>query len=117
MGDLGDLVELLRRSPNTRQAYLPVFFPEDTGAHHGERIPCTLGYHFQQREGVLSMWYFLRSCDYTRHFRDDCFLAIGLLDYLIKEVNPNWKRGVFHMVIPSLHMFINDWNAEKGKQA
>ena len=43
-GDLNDVLDLLAREPYTRQAYLPVWFPEDTGAHHGERVPCTLGW-------------------------------------------------------------------------
>jgi hypothetical protein len=40
-GDLNDVVDLLARSPATRQAVLPVWFPEDTGAVHGERVPCS----------------------------------------------------------------------------
>src|SRR5215471_1286216 len=45
-GDLDDVVNLLRRYPQTRQATFPIFFPEDTGAVHGGRVPCTLHYHF-----------------------------------------------------------------------
>ena len=103
----------MKRSPLTRQAYLPVFFPEDTGAHHGERIPCTLGYQFMQRRNQLSIWYFIRSCDFTRHFRDDVYLAIRLLDWMRQEVGLGWGRGDFHMIIASLHMFHNDWLKEK----
>src|SRR5690606_33652416 len=39
LGDYDDLINLLKKYPTTRQAYLPIFFPEDTGTHHGERIP------------------------------------------------------------------------------
>src|SRR5690606_3302482 len=49
-GDLDDVVDLLRRDPLTRQAYFPVWFPEDTGAVHGGRVPCTIGYHFLFRD-------------------------------------------------------------------
>ena len=31
----GDVIDLLEREPFTRQAYLPIWFPEDTGAFHG----------------------------------------------------------------------------------
>ncbi len=39
-GDFGDLVDLMVKEPFTRQAFLPIWFPEDTGTVHGERVPC-----------------------------------------------------------------------------
>ena len=51
IGDLTDVVHLLKREPTTRQAFLPVWFPEDTGSTEGQRVPCTLGYHFIIRNG------------------------------------------------------------------
>jgi hypothetical protein len=85
-GDLDDVVNLLRREPQTRQAYFPIFFPEDTGATHGGRIPCTLGYHFLLRSGLLHCWYEIRSCDAVRHFRDDLYLATRLVQWVIAEL-------------------------------
>ena len=53
-GDLFDLIKILRADPDTRQAYLPVWFPEDLAAAvDGERVPCTLGYHFLSTETKL----------------------------------------------------------------
>ena len=115
-GDLNDVVDLLAREPNTRQAYLPIFFPEDTGAKHGNRVPCTLGYHFIQRNGYLHIHYPIRSCDMYRHFRDDLYLTTRLLLWVLDELrkqDEHWKEikpGFFTMWIGSLHMFINDWN-------
>jgi len=115
-GDLNDLVSLLEREPNTRQAYLPIFFPEDTGAIHGDRIPCSLGYLFTHRSGYLHIHYAIRSCDLYRHFRDDVYMTIRLLFWVLeklKERNPYWKKvkpGIFSMWIGSLHLFINDYN-------
>lgn len=85
-GDLDDVVNLLLREPYTRQAYLPIFFPEDTGAVHGGRIPCTLGYHFMLRNNKLHMWYTIRSCDVVRHFRDDVYLAMRLGLWVLDEL-------------------------------
>lgn len=85
-GDLGDLLQLLDREPQTRQAYLPIFFPEDTGAEHGGRIPCTLGYHFMLRNQKLHLWYDIRSCDAVRHFRDDVYLAVRLCHWVLEEL-------------------------------
>lgn len=85
-GDLDDLVGLLRREPFTRQATLPIFFPEDTGAVHGGRIPCTLHYHFLRRGDQLNLWYPIRSCDAGRHFRDDLYMAVRLCQWVLNEL-------------------------------
>lgn len=85
-GDLEDVVDLLMREPMTRQAYLPIFFPEDTGAVHGGRIPCSLGYHFMLRNDRLHLWYEIRSCDYVRHFKDDVYLAARLLVWMLQRL-------------------------------
>jgi hypothetical protein len=83
-GDLNGVVDLLVRNPHTRQATFPIFFPEDTGAVHGGRIPCTLHYHFLLRGDLLHMWYAIRSCDAVRHFRDDLYMACRLLLWVIQ---------------------------------
>lgn len=109
LGDLSDLVNLLKSQPNTRQAYLPIWFPEDTGATHGGRVPCTLGYHFIIRHGHLHCIYYIRSCDFKRHFRDDIYLAIRLMYWLLAMINiPGVKVGTLTMHITSLHIFANE---------
>jgi len=114
-GDLNDVVELIAKDPLTRQAYMPVFFPEDTGAVHGERIPCSIGYHFMIREDKLHVVYQLRSCDLWRHFRDDLYLTVRLAQWIHDELY--FERGIsvtlgdIHVNISSLHLFINDYHA------
>ena len=123
-GDLDDVVSLLAGDPDTRQAYLPIFFPEDTGAVHGGRIPCTLGYLFQIREDYLHISYYIRSCDYYRHFRDDIYMAVRLvhtiIDYL-KNQDPEQfkylKPGLFDMHIGSLHIFNHEVSKLKKELA
>lgn len=113
-GDLTDVVHHLKNHPLSRQAYLPIWFPEDTGVHHGERVPCTLGYHFIQRSGYLHTVYYIRSCDIVRHFQDDIYLAVRLKLWILDELrklDPAWKKivpGFFTMHITSLHCFKND---------
>lgn len=85
-GDLDDVVNLLYREPGTRQAYLPIYFPEDTGSVHTGRTPCTLGYHFMVRNNQMHLWYTIRSCDVVRHFRDDVYLALRLLKWVLDEL-------------------------------
>ena len=87
-GDLDDVVNLLAKQPTTRQAYLPVFFPEDTGAVHGERIPCSLGYLFLMRENKLNITYYIRSCDFYRHFRDDVYMTARLCQWVLEQLVP-----------------------------
>ena len=60
-GDLDNLIQLLRDNPTTRQAYLPIFFPEDTGNANPGRKPCTLGYHFMIRNNQMLVYYPFRS--------------------------------------------------------
>ena len=122
-GDLDDVIHLLHAQPLTRQAFLPVFFPEDTGAAHGGRIPCTIGYHFMRRGTGFHMWYWIRSCDYYRHFRDDVYMAVRLADHILGRLvnldEENWRDihlGMMHMDVASLHLFINDYRKLFGDQ-
>jgi len=112
-GDLDDVVGRLVKSPLTRQAYLPVWFPEDTGAPAGERVPCTIGYHFMIREGRLHVSYTIRACDFMRHFRDDVYMAIRLGQWVrdrVEEVLSEGAMGMgdLTMHIGSFHIFDGD---------
>jgi hypothetical protein len=116
-GDLLDLVILLLRNPYTRQAYLPVWFPEDlaAAAHHKQRVPCTLGYHFLMTGQRLDITYHIRSCDFMRHFRDDVYMAARLCQWVISHLNDEldggnepWVPGTLVMNIGSLHCFDGD---------
>ena len=115
-GDFQDVVNLMVREPFTRQAFLPIWYPEDTGSVHGERVPCTIGYHFIRRGDWLHVVYYIRSCDFFRHFRDDIYLCARKVFWVIekcKEKDPeNWKNvkpGMLTMHITSLHA----WASEK----
>ena len=109
LGDLNDVIDLLKKDVGTRQAYLPVWFPEDTGVVHGERVPCTLGYHFIVRNGLMHVNYYIRSCDFIRHFRDDIYMTCRLVFHIIDQMGPGTiAPGTFHMHITSLHCFFND---------
>lgn len=117
-GDLGDVVELLKRDPLTRQAYLPIFFPEDTGGNSQKhdvspsiRVPCTLGYHFIRNGPALDCNYFIRSCDVVRHFRNDAYMAARLTQWIVRqlqETNAMVWMGNLTMFISNLHLFKGD---------
>lgn len=123
-GDLEDVINLLQREPHTRQAYVPLWFPEDTGAHADQRVPCTLGYHFMLRQDRLHCFYPIRSCDLLRHFRDDVYMAMRLTQWMIHKCQDGggnaWKAvlpGQLTMFIPSLHVFEGDMPSLKRKYA
>jgi hypothetical protein len=131
-GDLNDVLELLRREPYTRQAYLPIWFPEDTGAHHGERVPCTLGYHFMLRDNKLHCFYPMRSVDLVRYLRDDAYMAGRLVQWILNQLDERsrgrdqapgdseWgivQPGNLTMFMSSLHVFQDEVPALRRKHA
>jgi thymidylate synthase len=114
---LDDLVTILADEPTTRQAFLPVWFPEDLIAiRDGKRVPCTLGYHFIMRGGQLHIVYYLRSCDFVRHMRDDSYMAIRLLLWVLSQCrlaapDKEWDKitpGTLTQHMTSLHCFASD---------
>lgn len=109
VGDLNDVIKQLKVDPGTRQAYLPIWFPEDTGATEGQRVPCTLGYHFIVRDGLLHMTYNMRSCEIYRHFTNDVYMAVRLAEYVAwSAFGPDVTIGQLTMNIVSLHGFVGD---------
>lgn len=108
-GDLHDLMMVLKVNSWSRQAYLPVWFPEDlTASNEGQRVPCTLGYHFMRnpRTGLLDMEYHIRSCDFVRFFKDDIYMAGRLLQHVADRVG--LTVGTLVMNIANLHIFQGD---------
>jgi hypothetical protein len=114
-GDYNDVIDRLVKNPLTRQAYLPIYFPEDNGVPEGERVPCTLGYLFMVRNNQLHLTYYMRSCDFMRHWRDDVYMANRLaidamdqLNYHLSPDHPQITLGDMAMHIGSLHVFEGD---------
>lgn len=105
-GNLASVVKLLERLPQTRQAYLPIWFPEDTGAKRDQRVPCSLGYQFLLRDDHLHCFYFMRSCDLVRHFADDVYLAGRLTQWICDRVNA--LPGLLTMTVTAMHTFRAD---------
>ena len=108
-GDLSDLIEVLHRNSWSRQAYLPVWFPEDlVASNQGQRVPCTLGYHFMRNPTTefLDMEYHIRSCDFVRFFKDDIYMAGRLLQHVADQVGV--MPGALVMNIANLHLFRGD---------
>ena len=114
LGDLDDVIQLLYTNPKTRQAFLPIWFPEDTwAASTGNRVPCTLGYYFWISDNRLYCNYIIRSCDLFRHFRNDIYLTARLMQYIRTKLcflshDNSLGLGKLTMFIFNLHLFKND---------
>ena len=114
IADLNTLIEVLRTQPDTRQAYLPMFFPEDLSASLlGERIPCSLGWNFIVRNNKLHCTYAMRSCDAVRHFHNDIYFANRLALYVAEQAQLDVEMGTLLFISTSLHCFENDRYALK----
>jgi hypothetical protein len=113
-GDYNDVLGRLIKNPLTRQAYLPIYFPEDNGAREGERVPCTLGYLFLIRNNRLHLTYHIRSCDFMRHWRDDVYMGMRLAQQTMDQLNyrldlpSQITLGDMAMHIGSFHVFEGD---------
>lgn len=102
------IVDRLKVDPDSRQLWLSLWDPtRDPDLLGGvSRVPCSLGYAFQVREGKLNMHYVMRSCDFSTHFPNDVYLAIKLLEYVAQVTG--YPVGSFTHTIFSLHIYRKD---------
>ena len=102
------IVNRLKEDPDSRQLWISLWDPtRDPDLLGGiSRVPCSLGYGFQVREGKLNMHYVMRSCDFSTHFPNDVYLAIKLLEY-VAEIT-GYDVGSFTHTIFSLHVYKKD---------
>ena len=106
--NMGKIIEELKRNPDTRQAWLPIFHPGDTGRLGGrKRIPCSLGYNFSIRNGELNLTYIQRSADMVAHLGNDIHLAWMMKTYIANRVGV--KEGYLDHFIFSIHSYKRDW--------
>jgi thymidylate synthase len=102
------IVNEIRLRPNSRQLYLSIWDREKDirGMGGSFRIPCSLGYLFQVRNGQLDITYFMRSCDLKTHMQNDIYLAVKLMMW-VAEIT-YYKPGNFTHYIGSLHVYKKD---------
>lgn len=105
---LRKIIDRLKEDHDSRQLWLsvwdPCIDPDNLGGV--SRVPCSLGYNFQFRDGKLNIHYVMRSCDFSTHFRNDVYLAIKLLEYVAKEAG--LEVGNFTHSMFSLHVYKKD---------
>lgn len=105
---LNKIIKRLKKDQDSRQLWLSIWNPAIDPDKLGgiSRVPCSLGYNFQFRDGKLNMHYVMRSCDFNTHFINDVYLAIKLLEYVAKECG--MEVGSFTHTMFSLHVYRKD---------
>lgn len=105
---LDKIIARLQDDHDSRQLWLSVWdLNEDVDKLGGiSRVPCSLGYNFQFREGKLNIHYVMCSCDFNTHFPNDVYLAIKLLEYVAERCG--MEVGNFTHTMFSLHVYKKD---------
>lgn len=108
---LDKIISRLQEDHDSRQLWLSIWdCNEDVDKLGGiSRVPCSLGYNFQFREGKLNIHYVMRSCDFNTHFPNDVYLAIKLLEYVAERCD--MEVGNFTHTMFSLHVYKKDVNS------
>ena len=95
----------LTDDPGTRRAVIQLFDPEaDSGDY--KDVPCTLGYRFFLRDGLLHMHTTMRSQDLWLGFCYDIFTAT-----IVQELLASWigaGLGSYWLCVDSLHLYDRD---------
>jgi len=109
-GQITRIIEEIKVRPTSRQLWIPIWDRqidgERIGTAGGNRVPCSLGYHFMMRLGKLNMIYVMRSCDFATHFQNDAWLATKLLCHVAEQTG--FEVGAFSHFMFSLHVFQKD---------
>jgi thymidylate synthase len=80
-GAVSEIINLLRRSPQTRRAYIPVFSREDIG-FESRNLPCLAGIQFSSVDYMLDAFVTMRSQSAIGVLPYDLFLLTMLQEYV-----------------------------------
>lgn len=102
------IINRLKEDPDSRQLWISLWNPNKDPNYLGgiSRVPCSLGYGLQVRDGKLNLHYVMRSCDFATHFRNDVYLAIKFLEWVAEKTG--YPVGSFTHTIFSLHVYKKD---------
>lgn len=107
---LGKVRELLLADPDSRRAVVQLFDPS-TDFRGYKDVPCTLGYRFFLRDGLLHMHTTMRSQDLWLGFGYDIFTAT-----IVQELLAGWLGvglGDYCHQVDSLHLYERDLAAAR----
>jgi thymidylate synthase len=102
---LAQVRQALTADPGTRRAVIQLYDPEADARGHKD-VPCTLGYRFFLRDGLLHMHTTMRSQDLWLGFCYDIFTTT-----ILQELLAGWLDaglGSYQLSIDSLHLYDHD---------
>lgn len=103
-----EVIDLLGENPGTRQGIIALWERGDHFVTQGKkRVPCSMYYNLQIRDGKLDIIYHMRSSDFYEHFRNDLTLAGLLKRFIAHELEV--PIGKTFMSIDSLHAYKKNW--------
>jgi thymidylate synthase len=102
---LAHIRQALADDPGTRRAVIQLYDPEADARGHKD-VPCTLGYRFFLRDGLLHMHTTMRSQDLWLGFCYDIFTATILQEFLAGWLGAG--LGSYQLSIDSLHLYDHD---------
>lgn len=95
----------LKRNTNSRESFIGLWdIRNDWSRLSKRRVPCTIGYQFLIRNGLLEITYLQRSCNFFKHYQNDAYLAVKLQQWMAEQVGV--EAGPFHHWLGSFHIFI-----------
>lgn len=103
------VLELLRREPDSKRAFIPVFHPGDlAGIEDNPDLPCLGALHFLPRDGRLHMVCSMRANDLYRGLISDVFSFTMIQEYA--SLRLGLKLGTYTHYMGSAH--VNDADAD-----
>jgi thymidylate synthase len=106
-GDVGQLVDLLKRDPDSRQAVLTIFDSDrDLGRVEQVDLPCTIALVYQVRRGALESWTVMRSNDAWLGLPYD-LMQFGMLQEAVAQ-SLGLECGPSTHSAASLHLYERD---------
>lgn len=110
-GALGDLVQLLERDPDSRQAVISVFDSSRDLNRAKRDIPCTIALHFMVRGDELELNVTMRSNDIWLGTPYD-FTQFAVLQATVAQVL-GLRPGIYVHSVGSLHLYERDLEAAR----
>ena len=98
------LLRELAETPDTRQAFLSIWESLDIRHTGKERVPCTIGYHFQKEKDKLHCTMVMRSTDVRNCLANDLWLGTSLLERV--GIDLKMKVGEFTIFTSNLHQYL-----------
>lgn len=101
-----NVIRALKNDRSSRQLYVSMWHPADSMKLGQSRVPCSLGWLFQHRNGGLDVTYMMRSADFHTHFQNDIFMAMKLQELIAAHAGV--ATGNFSHFMGSLHVYAKD---------